>query len=558
MDAVRQRNRRTESAWFYIAGFVLGGLLHLADRLIVNYMNGAPRADSKTLALLSTVLFTLNLSVYFLMIVRWFLSVRFRLLPSRGRTYLSVSCFMMIFFLLDRAVKYRIAASGSVFEHITWYLFYIPLAVMPTVFILTCLGAEPESRAKKRARVLVSLFCVLLIAAVVTNDLHELMFRPTGDPAVESLWRHYSNGPVWYVFYGYIALCVIVGTVLLAVTDKRKNNGRRALPSVLILIIMFVMMTAVDKLLPYSLWMFPEIAVFCMLGILENCIKSRLIPSNENYGLFFEKISFPALITDLDLKPVFRTAAGGSIPRDRLSDAADDHADLSDGKMLYGRRLSSGYTFFISDEAALRVLNEKLADVSDALEGENDMLRYENRQEEERARIDVRNAVYARASKEVYDVQKRISVCLRRAEDGADYRKNVAKALLLNAYVKRKTNFVLISSERRDFSAEELFSALSESARFLSLCGVQTGVERETDRQFSYEEVCALYDTFEMLIEALPEDAAALSVALGDGCLRMLTDCAEFAIPDGTPADVSMLTEDGQIYLTVTAKGGAS
>ena len=108
----------------------------------------------------------------------------------------------------------------------------------------------------------------------------------------------------------------------------------------LLLFLMLAMMTVFDRFELHSPWMFPEIAVFCMLGIFESCVRSRLIPSNENYGPFFEHFSFPALITDRTLRPAFRTATGGSIPTQRLFDAADAPCELADGRVLHGRRLS--------------------------------------------------------------------------------------------------------------------------------------------------------------------------------------------------------------------------
>ena len=151
MNGIRQKSGISESVWFYIAAFLLGGALHFADRLTVASLNGGLPSQSAGKALFSTVLFTLNLCVYVFAIARWFLSVRTRLLPSRGRTYLSISAIMMAAFLLDRAVKYRVAAEGSLLQHVAWYAYYVPLAIIPTMFLLTCLGAEPDSRRKRAA-----------------------------------------------------------------------------------------------------------------------------------------------------------------------------------------------------------------------------------------------------------------------------------------------------------------------------------------------------------------------------------------------------------------------
>ena len=47
----------------------------------------------------------------------------------------------------------------------------------------------------------------------------------------------------------------------------------------------------------------PEILIFCMLGVFEACIRSRLMPRNENYAAFFSAMKIPAMITNAALPP---------------------------------------------------------------------------------------------------------------------------------------------------------------------------------------------------------------------------------------------------------------
>ena len=617
--------------WLYAFGFLLGGGLHLADKLIVTAMFGMRPESSAAAAFASTLLFTLNFAVYIFLLLHWVVSLHLRLLPSRERTYILLAAVMMLFFLLERAVRYRVALPETLLEHITWYGYYIPLAVIPSMFLLTCLSVERESRVRKGFRIAVIALCAFFVLAVATNDLHMGVFRPLEDGKLTGVWGDYSYGPLYYAFYAYVGLCILLGVVILAAGDRRRGSGRRALPALLCLLLMFAGMLAFSGVVDVTPWRFPETAVFFMLGCFESCIATRLIPSNENYAAYFAGIRFPAVITDCNFQPVYQTAAGGAILRAESSEAANacepacqesslseavlTPVDVGAGRVLHGKGLSSGYVFYLSDESVLRALNEELADVAEALEGENDLLRYENKQKEERARIDARNAVYARASKEVYEVQKRISVCLDQAKPGTeDFRRHIARALLLSAYVKRKINFVLTygtgeddsrlgvqkesspltrqqgllhagaeevvtqkavvmtdakKMERSDeevsskhdkqqeksaavFSAEELFLALKESARFLAFCGIAASVEKTTERDFSYEEVTMLYDTFEAVLEALPEDTAALAITLGDGEISLLPDCGAFALPADLPANITKETEDGQLYLTIS------
>ena len=133
-------NRRISyrSDVLFVLGFVLAGALHVFDRLLIrSLLREETFSVSALRAFGSTTLFVLNLSVYLFLLFWWLLSVRQRLLPSRGRSYILLAAGFMLFFLLERAVKYRLAEDGSLLEHICWYAYYIPLAMIPALFLLT-------------------------------------------------------------------------------------------------------------------------------------------------------------------------------------------------------------------------------------------------------------------------------------------------------------------------------------------------------------------------------------------------------------------------------------
>lgn len=547
----------------FVAGLLLAGTLHIWDRLLIrSLLPETAAADSMVRAFGSTVLFVLNLTIYLCLLVWWLLSVRQRLLPSRGRTYVLLAAAFMLFFLLERAVKYRLAEHGAPLEHICWYAFYLPLAMIPALFLLTCLSMEPADRAGPRRAVWAG--ALALILAVVTNDLHHGMFRPLGDLTQGGAWGTYETGPLWYAFYACIAVCILLGLGLLAVADRRRSRGRRALPPALLLLLTLGGMYLVDGILtnrglppPY---LFPETFIFGMLGIFECCIRSRLIPFNENYPGFFSRMDLAAEITDPDFLRVYATARPVRATDAQRRAAVTAPLPLDEGTRLYGKPLSAGYAFWTGDESTLRRLNEELADAAEVLETENDLLRYENRQKEARARVDARNQVYAKAASEVYGTQKKIAALLEGMVPGApDHAARLARVLLLNAYVKRKTNFVLLASERDTVSAEELYLALEESARFLTLCGVNASAEQKAGRAFSHQEAAALYDSFEALAEALLDRTADLMISLSDDALRLM---AEGPPPDPLPeisARVTVDREGGQLYFTVTPeKGGGA
>ena len=59
--------------------------------------------------------------------------------------------------------------------------------------------------------------------------------------------------------------------------------------------------------------------------------------------------------------------------------------DLQEGLWLHGKAVSAGNVFWAEDESALKRMRRELEDANETIEMENDLLRYENEQKEERA-----------------------------------------------------------------------------------------------------------------------------------------------------------------------------
>ncbi|MBQ6430943.1 MAG: hypothetical protein IJJ99_03595 [Oscillospiraceae bacterium] len=557
---------KTRRTILFVIGILLAGAIHVMDRLCNEYLNMLSSAEGSALpAFGSTVMFVLNFAIYCALLLWWIRSVYTRLLPSPARRCILIAGGMMLLFLLIRSVKYRLAVYASLLEHFCWYAFYVPMAFIPALFLATCLCMEPERRGRKTQIRLTLAAAALISLLVATNDLHYLMFHPIGTEVQGGVWNSYTLGPLWYLTYGFVIVCVLLGLTLLALADRRKHSGRKTLFPALILLGMLAILTLADRPLSRAMlaspWTFPEAAAFCMLGIFESCIRSRLIPFNENYIEYFAQLRLPAEITDPAQRTVYRTASPMEADAAARREALAAPILLPDGHTrLSGKRISSGYAFWTRDERALQALNRELADANEVLETENDLLRFETEQAKERLRVDTRNRLYAEADASVQGTQRRIGELLQHLQpERADYAETLAKVLLMNAYIKRKTNFVLQAAGCRTITAKELYLALEESSRFLCLCGVDSSAEQRTERAFSNAEAAALYDSFEQLAEAFAEQARHVLILLTDEGIRLMADCAApFELPE-LPAAAELSAEDGLLYLTLrAAEGGAA
>lgn len=91
-----------------------------------------------------------------------------------------------------RTVKFHIL-HDPLGEHICWYLYYIPMILIPVLGLAAAMFLG-EKDGEKTVRKIIALlaFAVVLIISVFTNDLHQLVFRFSGRPPLSD--RDYSYG----------------------------------------------------------------------------------------------------------------------------------------------------------------------------------------------------------------------------------------------------------------------------------------------------------------------------------------------------------------------------
>lgn len=80
----------------------------------------------------------------------------------------------------------------------------------------------------------------------------------------------------------------MIDTLLFRETGRRPGGVIRSLLGMVTLWYGLVLLNilVLDKHTNYRLFNVPEIHIFGMLGVIEICIRRRLIPYNENYAVF--------------------------------------------------------------------------------------------------------------------------------------------------------------------------------------------------------------------------------------------------------------------------------
>ncbi|MBO4289199.1 MAG: hypothetical protein J5865_03750 [Lachnospiraceae bacterium] len=539
-------DRQKRQTRLFIAFFLLAGAANTLTRTRIT--------------LFDTFMFCLNIAIYAGLLLFWIQSLYQRLLPSATRRYMITAAVLTIFYLSFRATVYRIVLSSALLKRLFIYFYYVPLTLIPTLFLMACICIsrrdKGESRWSERWLLIPAAALSLLF---VTNDLHHLVYQPTIDPAAFSvLAGTYTYGLTFYLAYGWIGLTVAAGVILLQRAGRTSPRRRREMLLIAALwIAVFILYTVVDRFdipMPYRM---PGIHVIFMLAIFEKCIRNRWIPYNENYPGFFAQLDLPVIITDKALSPVWATAVPVRAAADQLKAALAAPIYPDPDTRLQGMPVRAGYTFFTEDESSLNRMNEELQEANELLAEENRLIEREQELIREKAEVEERGRLYESAAREVYPAQKKISELLAAAKPGTPaFRDQAAKILVLTACVKRRANFVLMRSERKTISAGEIVSALREPAHYLKYCGITASVDSEAEREFPCEEAMALYDSYETVIEALLDRTKELWVRLSDTELLFLADVeGPFRTPE-LPVKAEQKMEEGQLILRLSLTGG--
>ena len=542
-------NKQIKMTWLFIGFLLLGGVCSLLTR-----------TDN---LFFSTLMFAANFLIYGGLLLYWVQSVRARLLPTKARSYIITAAVMMVLYLALRAFKYRIAGSEFILSRYAVYAYWIPQVIIPTLFLMTCVRIRRGENEKGRFNEQLLLIPALVLAiTVMTNDLHGLVYMPKVDLSEFAVKTGtYSLGFVFYLMYVWMALTAGAGFVLLF-RETRKNPVRLTV-TLIVMIALWVTMILLrilvfDRYNIPGMYQVPEVHIFFMLGVMEVCIRHRLIPYNENYTGFFAQLDLPVLITDTALDPVYQTSVPIDASDEQLTASLASPLYLDADTRLSGMGIRAGYAFWTEDESELHKENRRLESANEILSEENTLIAFENELKEKQAHFEAQNQVYDRIARALYPKQKKIEALLQGVEPGTEeFKRALAVCCVYNAYSKRKSNLILLSEGTLPGRNRELFLSLQETARFLMCCGIKAAVVGEEYAEFSLSAIHDLYDTFEEVIEVYLPYMKQMIASITENGVRLAIEAEHNPDLPHTVLTVERRESDDLLYLTIRVGGEA-
>lgn len=443
--------------------------------------------------------------------IGWVISVRRRILDKRIRKYLIFVGLLMSFWLAERSVKWFFVSEFSDLCRYMWYAFYIPMILIPLlgVFITICIG-KPETYKMPWWLNLLYIPAFALIIFVFTNDFHNLVFEfPNG--------IYYFNEQYEYRFGFYIvcAWFIILGFYFVAaLVIKSRVPGSKTFQKLPLII----MACSVVFWVLYALGLINAdlTAVDCLMItlLLESAIQSGLIRSNSGYTEFFEISTVAAQVVDRNFQTMYFSSYADDLPEDVMQSALDKPVEL--GKtMLHGKPVSGGYVFWQNDIKEIKKLMKSLEETRERLSENNFLLKAEIDMNEQKARFEEKNRLYDRIARDVSSQLIKAEKLLAQAKQNPESAHNaLSKICVISAYIKRRSNLLLLGEENRIISSSELEFCLRESLDNIRLLGVHSSLKSNCSGTLDVENAVAVYDLFEKTAELFVDDINALMVSL--------------------------------------------
>ncbi len=487
-----------------IIGFLL--LLSLAGILY-----SISRELPDNLAFLQSLMLIISIGIYISIFTTWTISIYKRIMQRHVRMYLMLIGVSIIFWISIRAVKWGAFNFLDFEDRMMWYMFYIPMIMIPLLCFYTalCVGKGEKFRLDKKWYLLL-IPSALLMILVLTNNFHMTVFY--GYDIDKHLYgQSYSYGVGYYVIAVFIlALCIMsLFLIVKRFTSSAFNRKASSLP--MLVILMLTLYTVIHAINPaYGIAYYViDVTIFACATVVafwESCIRKGLIHSNQNHNDFFAMADIRAQILNKKGEVIYMSENTLPITNEQFNSLVKEKTiSINRGTLLNMAKISGGYVVWKSDISQIREIIENLKMLNIGLSKEVDILTLENEEKRESARLKKLNELHSRVLVETLPYSEKIKGnIIKNKDDSLENMKNLLfETSMLSAYIKRKINLILTEQTEKCISTDEMHRAFSELFQLPRFYGKDCVINVIDDFDMSLDVALLCYDLVQKVFEKL-------------------------------------------------------
>lgn len=440
----------------------------------------------------------------------WVIYLNKHVVQKRVRQYLTaIGCLMVCWFFL-RTVKYHILLD-PLGGHICWYLYYIPMILIPTFGLsATLLMDGAEKKTTKWITGILLFFSVVLIVCVLTNDLHQQVFRFEGPVPYSD--KNYSYGILFMLIQLWIIACLVIMEILLVKKSRIPDRKRFWLPVIPGLLLLGWNIANLLRLPFIKTFAGDMTAICCLLmaAIFQGCILCGLIQTNSRYFELFQATGgLDAEITDNSFRRYYFSGEFPELSKDLRDSIIAKSSVQERGIRINHLPVKGGHLFWSEDISVLLDQYQDIQEQQEELTARNQLLRKTYKKEAERRKLEEQNRllniIQSQTSRQ-YELLSHYMEKLEQTESREEYELILSKIVVVGTYLKRRKNLMLTrySSREDSLTMADLKQSLAESCENLKLCEIKAAYfVQDKEKQLRADDVLKCYDFFEWLVEQL-------------------------------------------------------
>ena len=446
---------------------------------------------------------TLLFAIFFTM---WTIRLYYKLYDNKTRRYILFIGILIVFWMLIRIIK-GVTLDINI-ERICWYLYYLPLIFIPTLFYVC--SKSLLSKMNKKKKIFIYLISSILLILVLTNDFHELVFKFNNGIYFHNDYNHYIG---YYLIFIWIFYLFCGGMIKLAINRlKIKKDLKVFLPLVVLLLgLIYTYLYILD--VPYIRETNMSIvnSVLICLGI-ELAFYLGLIPNNKKYIQKFFNSNLDMSIISLDGNTKYTTCAFKVVPNFILDDIKNNKV-----KQIYQKKNivydikenKDSYVILRKDLTNIFKLKEEMLKQQKELLKQQESMKLEEKTKRELYEIKIRKDTINRVEKKLEE--KRLEAKNILMKDDIK-REDLEKVKRIIIYSKKKSMLIISEMNNEIYNEESIKILLNELIVGMSSLNIEGLVVVKNKMNIKGRIMSYLYDIVYELIENSKNNAVMIYV----------------------------------------------
>lgn len=393
----------------------------------------------------------------------------FKTIDKKTKIYFII-LFCLFAFWLGIKIFDKVSAFNDDNDY-TWYLLYIPLLFIPTMWFITNNQIYIKSKKYKKVMAIISLsISLVLFLLVLTNDFHQFVFI-FPDDVTGTHMGDYKYNIGYFIIYAFIFVEILITIVLFYTFSVKKTTiKQKILPSIVILLVLVYSILYVVTEIPIP-YLSDMTLVYTVLGTLlvYVLLKCGLVKNSGAYFEYFETCNVPLAIVNEKADIEYQNT--------RYKEQK-----ASKNMLLQKQKLNSGTLLVLEDVGKLKSMQNNLKKEIEKLEYSNKILEKNKEILQKEKQIKQHTLLLDKIEKQIKNKRFVLEQLLNNlpakiTKENKNQTKEILNEIkLVVGYLKRKASLILFAEQKNEISKDELRLLFNESFNDLKWLKINAGI----------------------------------------------------------------------------------